>query len=145
MRLWKSAVVALALSSLAGESAVAAPKVREIRCGALRGTAVYGIAAQGTRCAEARRVASLHERAVRRRGRGACVVDGPSCRVGAFTCVARVGRRPRPQDAIATCGDRRNTRQVTFRYDARKIRLPPPPRDDPPAQTPEEPPATPAP
>lgn len=140
MRLWKSAVVALVLSSVAADAA-AAPRVRESRCGALRGTAVYAISAQGMRCPEARRVAAQHERAVRRRGRGACVVEGPSCKVGAFTCVARLGRRPRPQDAMTTCGDRENTRQVAFRYDARKIRLPALPRDDPPPAPPEQPPA----
>jgi len=143
MRLWRSAVVALALSSsfavVSGASA-APPRPRDVLCGALRGTAVYGIRAQGMRCPEGRRLAGLHERAVKRRGRRACDFREAVCRVQAFWCSARIGMKPRVKDATVICGDVRNTRQVVFRYDHRKIRLPPPEPDGSPPQ-PEQPPS----
>jgi len=138
MRLWRSAVVALALSSsiVAVAEASAAPRVRENRCGALRGTAVYGIRSQGMRCPEARRVARQHERQARRRGRGHCSFERGVCRVLEFWCSGRVGMNPRPKDGLVICGAGRNTKQVTFHYDHRRFRLPPPPRYDLPQEEP---------
>jgi hypothetical protein len=153
MRLWRSAVVALALSSSFAvvSEAAAAPRMNERLCGALRGTAVYGIRAQGMRCPEARTLASLHERAVRRKGRNACKdFRSGACRVRQFWCSARVGLRPQVKDGRVVCGNVTNTKQVNFRYDHRKIRLPapelhePPPQEEqPPSVTPPDVPVTP--
>lgn len=129
MRLWRSAVVALALSSVVFAETAAAQTVRTRNCGVLRGSPVYAIRAEGLTCAAARRVAALHLRAVRSRGRRACRFDRSACRVQQYYCSAQLGLKPRPQDARVRCGDARNTEHVVLRYDARRIRLPPPPSD----------------
>lgn len=129
MRLWRSAVVALALSPVVFAETAVAQTVRSRSCGVLRGTAVYAIRAEGLTCAAARRVAALHLRAVRSRGRGACRFDGSACRVQKYFCSAQLGLEPRPRDARIRCGDTRNTEHVALRYDARRIRLPPPPSE----------------
>lgn len=139
MRLRRSAVVALALSS-AAVVAVPAPALaaKRLTCGALRRSAVYGIRAEAVRCPEARTLAIEHERSAKRGS--ACAFRRGFCRVRRFSCIFRVGMKPRPKDGLVTCVAGRD-RQVTFHYDARKVRLPPPPNYDPPPPPEEPPPA----
>jgi len=128
MRLWRSAVVALAATAATAAWSSSALAI-DARCGRLRGTAVYAIEGARVRCPEARAIATLHERSVKRRG--ACALTKPFCTIRRYVCFPKVGIGRSP-DAIVLCRVRRDEdTKVQFRYDHRRIRLPPPPSNAP--------------
>jgi hypothetical protein len=125
MRLWRSAVVALTATVAIAAWSSSALAV-DARCGRLRGTAVFAIEAARVRCPEARTIATLHERSVKRRG--ACALTKLFCTLRRYVCFAKIGIGRSP-DAIVLCRVRgREDTKVQFRYDHRKIRLPRPPQ-----------------
>jgi len=128
MRLRNGAAAALVTVSAVAATAAwtATAEAVDVRCGALRGTAVFKIEGERVRCPEARTIARLHARSVARRGACAFRLRDRVCTVRRYRCSFRVGFRGRPRDAFVLCLVPRRPFKVQFLYDGRKVRLPPP-------------------
>jgi hypothetical protein len=102
-----------AIGALGAVTASAPAAQRDHVCGAVPRSTIVRLLAVGVDCAEARRVALLHERSYQRRG--ACRSLRRACRVRPFTCA--LGLFEDPPRRLVICATLRR-QQVTWEYRA---------------------------